>query len=99
MLSKEKIFQLIREHKDQLSKYGVKHIGLFGSFAKDNNTYESDVDLLVEFDKGKKSFDNYMDLKFYLEDLFDRDVDLVIKGSVKKGLKSRVLGTVEYTMY
>ena len=96
MLTKEKIFQLIRENKDQLEQFGVKRIGLFGSYVHDKNTYNSDVDLLVEFNTGKKSFDNYMDLKFYLEKLFDRDVDLVIKDSVKKALRSRVFGSVEY---
>ncbi|MBS3802808.1 MAG: nucleotidyltransferase domain-containing protein [Candidatus Thermoplasmatota archaeon] len=96
MLTRERIFQIIHEHKDQIDQFGVKRIGLFGSFVNETNTYDSDVDLLVEFEKGKKSFDNYMDLKFFLERLFQRDVDLVIKDSVKKTLKSRILGSVEY---
>ena len=96
MLTRKKIFALIRENKYQLHHYGVKRIGLFGSFLDNTNTYDSDVDILVEFKKGKKSFDNYMDLKFFLEELFDRDVDLVIKDAVKKALKSRILGSVQY---
>lgn len=96
MLNRERIFQIIREHKDQINQFGVKKIGLFGSYVTGTNTYDSDVDLLVEFEKGKKSFDNYMDLKFFLEQLFQRDVDLVIKDSVKKTLKSQILGSVEY---
>lgn len=96
MLTRERIFQIIHDYKDQIDQFGVKRIGLFGSFVNETNTYDSDVDLLVEFEKGKKSFDNYMDLKFFLERLFQRDVDLVIKDSVKKTLKSRILGSVEY---
>jgi len=96
MLNRERIFQIIREHKDQINQFGVKKIGLFGSYVTGKNTFDSDVDVLVEFEKGKKSFDNYMDLKFFLEQLFQRDVDLVIKDSVKKTLKSQILGSVEY---
>jgi uncharacterized protein len=99
MLNRERIFQIIRERKDQINQFGVKKIGLFGSYATGTNTFDSDVDLLVEFEKGKKSFDNYMDLKFFLQQLFQRDVDLVIKDSVKKTLKSQILGSVEYATY
>jgi len=96
MLNRERIFQIIREHKDQINQFGVKKIGLFGSYVTGKNTFDSDVDVLVEFEKGKKSFDNYMDLKFFLEQLFQRNVDLVTKDSVKKTLKSQILGSVEY---
>ena len=99
MLNRERIFQIIREHKDQINQFGVKKIGLFGSYVNGTNTYDGDVDLLVEFEKGKKSFDNYMDLKFFLEQLFQRNVDLVTKDSVKKTLKSQILGSVEYATY
>jgi len=96
MLNRERIFQLIHENRDQIDQFGVKRIGLFGSFVDDTNTSDSDVDLLVEFDKGKKTFDNYMDLKFFLENLFQRDVDLVIKDTVKKTLRSHIFGSVQY---
>jgi len=99
MLNRERIFQIIREHKDQINQFGVKKIGLFGSYVTGKNTFDSDVDVLVEFEKGKKSFDNYMDLKFFLEQLFQRNVDLVTKDSVKKTLKSQILGSVEYATY
>jgi len=96
MLNRERIFQLIGENRDRIDQFGVKRIGLFGSFVNDTSTSDSDVDLLVEFDKGKKTFDNYMDLKFFLESLFQRDVDLVIKDAVKKTLRSHIFGSVEY---
>jgi len=50
----------------------------------------------VEFDETKTTFDNYMDLKFYLEDLFKREVDLVIESSIKPRLKDNIMREVVY---
>jgi predicted nucleotidyltransferase len=57
---------------------------------------KSDIDILVEFQKGKKTFNNYMDLKFFLEDLFGCTVDLVISEAIKPQLKSYILESVTY---
>ena len=59
-------------------------------------TAKSDIDVLVEFDKGTKTFDNYMDLKFFLEKMFHRKVDLVIREALKIRIKDQVLSEVEY---
>lgn len=60
---------------------------MFGSYLKGEAKESSDIDVLVEFEKGKKTFDNYMELKFFLEDLFKRKVDPVIDESVKPELR------------
>lgn len=96
MLTSDKILKIINENKDNIKKFGVKNIGLFGSYAINKQKKESDIDLLVEFKKGKKTFDNYMDLKFYLEHLFDCSVDLVIKEALKVDLKPYILKSVKY---
>ena len=96
MLTSDKILKIINENKDNIKKFGVKNIGLFGSYAINKQKKESDIDLLVEFKKGKKTFDNYMDLKFYLENLFDCNVDLVIKEALKVDLKPNILKSVKY---
>jgi uncharacterized protein len=96
MLNSEKILQIINENKENIKKFGVKNIGLFGSYAADKQKKESDIDILVEFEKDKKTFDNYMDLKFFLEDLFDCNVDLVIKEALKLDLKPNILKSVKY---
>ncbi len=80
----------------QIKSFGVKRIGLFGSFARGEQTTKSDIDLLVEFNQGLKTFDNYMDLKFYLEDLFGRKVDLVVAEAIKPDLKPHITGSVQY---
>jgi uncharacterized protein len=96
MLNTEKILELMHENQEEIEKYGVKRIGLFGSFIANKQKSNSDIDILVEFKKGKKTFDNYMDLKFFLEGLFKRDVDLVVKESLKVNLKSNILRRVKY---
>lgn len=77
-------------------KFGVKRIGIFGSFARGEEREDSDLDVLVVFEEGQKTFDNYMDLKFYLEDLLDREVDLVTEKSLKPQLKDIIMKDVVY---
>ncbi|MBS4039960.1 MAG: nucleotidyltransferase family protein [Flavobacteriales bacterium] len=71
---------------NKIESFHVSKIALFGSFVRDEQHSNSDIDILVEFEKKFETFDNYMDLKFYLEDLFDRKVDLVIISSIKPTL-------------
>jgi len=96
MLTSEKILRKIEENKEKMKKFGVKKIGLFGSYIKEEQKQKSDIDILVEFKKGVKTFDNYMDLKFFLEDLFNCKVDLVIVETLKPDLKSYILEKVRY---
>jgi len=96
MLSYEMILKRIEENRQPIKNYGVKKIGLFGSYVRDEQQHKSDIDILVEFEKGKKTFDNYMDLKFFLEDLFSLKVDLVIEETVKPRLKPYILESVKY---
>ena len=77
-------------------KFGVRRIGIFGSFARGEEREYSDLDVLVVFEEGQKTFDNYMDLKFYLEDLFGREVDLVTERALKPQLKDIIMKEVVY---
>lgn len=99
MLSSDKILASISENKQAMYSFGVRRIGLFGSYARSEATISSDVDILVEFAAGQKNFDNYMGLKFFLEDLFGRKVDLVTFESVKPELAPTILGSVKYAEY
>ncbi len=96
MLTKERILQKIEENMDKIKKFGVKKIGVFGSYARGKPTEKSDIDILIEFEDGKITFDNYMGLKFFFEDMFDRKVDLVIAGDIKPELKSYIMREVVY---
>jgi len=74
----------------------VKEIGIFGSFVKERQKTKSDIDILVAFEKGHKDFFNYMRLKYRMEQLLGRKVDLVIKEAVKPRLRERIFNEVEY---
>jgi predicted nucleotidyltransferase len=78
------------------SRFHVTSIGLFGSFTRGESTLESDIDILVEFQKGHKDFFNYMRLKHYLQELLGREVDLVMKGAVKPRLRDNIFNQVQY---
>ena len=75
-------------------RFTVKRIGVFGSFAKGDERAESDVDILVEL--AEPTFDHYMDLKFRLEEVLQRQVDLVIADTVKPRLKPIIEREVIY---
>ena len=92
--NREEILQTLAEHRGKIKSYGVRRIGLFGSHSRGEATESSDLDFVVEF--RKKSFDSYMALKFYLEDLFGCKVDLVISETIKPRLRSKILKEVVY---
>ena len=68
------------------SGFSLRRIGIFGSHARGAADEGSDIDLLIELDE--PTFDNDMNLKFFLEELFKRPVDLVMADSVKPRLRS-----------
>lgn len=74
-MTKEDIKRIIREHKDILEKYKVKSIALFGSYVRNEQKEDSDIDLLVEFEK--PTYNNFINLVFTLEDLFKKEVTIV----------------------
>ncbi len=83
---REQLLQVIREKRQELSdRFSVRHIGLFGSFARSDAGPDSDVDIIVELEE--PTFDHYMDLKFRLEEILGHSVDLVLADTVKSRLK------------
>lgn len=95
MISKNDIINKLRDLKPILYRdYFVKEIGLFGSFSDDSYSEDSDIDLLVEFEKpiGWK----YFSLEIYLENIFGRKIDLVTKNALKEQIKDSILNQVKY---
>jgi hypothetical protein len=85
-LTRRQVVDVLGHHRQELARLHVKGLALFGSLARDEARPDSDVDLLVEFD-GEPSFDRFMDLKFFLEDLLKRRVDLVTRAALKPGMR------------
>jgi len=94
--TKSELFSLIVRHKSDIRKYGVAKIGVFGSFVRDEANRKSDVDLMVDFEPGKKTFDNFMDLNFFMEDITGRRVQILTPQYINRHLKPYILKELEY---
>ncbi len=90
------ILSLIEESREQIRAFGVRRLGLFGSFARGQAREDSDVDLLVEFERDRKTSDAFMQLAFFLEDLLGRRVELVTPESLSPHIGPRILQEVKY---
>jgi len=84
MLTSEEILRKIGENRDKIKRFGVKRIGLFGSYVREEQRAESDIDIVVEFEKGRATFESFLDLAEYLEKLLGKKIDLLTKEGVKK---------------
>jgi predicted nucleotidyltransferase len=93
--SKQDVVAILRQHRDAIRVLGVKRLGLFGSFVREGQRPDSDVDLLVEFEPTQKTFDHFMALCFLLEDLLRRRVEVVTTESLSPYLRSHILDEVE----
>ena len=89
-MDRQAILELLRAEAPALRrKYDVKSLAVFGSLARGDDREGSDVDILVTFE-GKTTFDNFFDLKFYLEDKLGRPVDLVTQNALRPELRPRI---------
>ena len=93
--TKQEVIQRLQGAGSQFLSLGVRGIGLFGSFVTGRQTPTSDVDILVEFEPGRRSFDNFMELSFFLEDLLGRPVELVTPESLSPHIGPHILREVE----
>ena len=94
--TKREVLKTLSDHSAQLIKLGVKKVGLFGSFVRDEQTPESDIDILVQFEPDKKNFDNFMDLSGLLEDLMKRRVEIVTTEALSPYIGPHIMNEVEY---
>ncbi len=72
------------------SKFGVRKIGIFGSYARGDNTRRSDLDILIEFEPGYETYKNFIQLADYLEETVGRKVDLLTESSLSPLLRSYI---------
>jgi uncharacterized protein len=94
--TKQDILDALQQNRARLKALGVERIGLFGSFVRSQQRDESDIDLLVEFEPDKKTFDGFMELSFFLEDLLQHRVELVTTEALSPYIGPHILKEVEY---
>ncbi len=96
---RDELIDVLTRHREELESFGVKRIGIFGSFVRDEMRSDSDVDVVVEFEEGKATFRNVGGLIEYLESLFNRPIDLLTPAgidsirdeTVREGIKREVV--------
>ena len=87
--TRDAVMGTLARNREAIRRFGVTSLGLFGSAVRGDSTASSDLDFLVDFEH--PTFDAYMDLKEYLENLFARPVDLVLARTLKPRLREAIL--------
>lgn len=95
-MKKNTLIKKLNQIKPSLEKFGVKRLGLFGSYVRNESKKDSDIDFLVEFKEGKKNYNNFIHLVFFLEDFFCKKVDLLTLSSLSPYIRPYILAEVEY---
>ena len=93
---KQSLLSLLKENGLHIRNLGISKIGVFGSFARNSGIHkDSDIDFLVDFKRGHKTFHNLVELGNFLENLLGRKVELVTRKSLKSPIGPAILKTVE----
>ncbi len=97
MITKEFILNTLKSKEGAISKYGIRSIGLFGSYARDEQSENSDIDILVDFEPDQENFDNYMAVYDMIEKLFkNQQVEIVTKNGLSPYIGPKILNEVKY---
>ena len=94
-MQRQKALDILRKHRDELRRFGVKSIAVFGSVVREEARSDSDIDILVEFDLPTGLL-TFFRLQHYLEDLMRRRVDLATPAALKRQLRDRILKEAVY---
>ena len=97
MTNRDFILTTIKNHKSEFSKFGIRKIGLFGSYARNEQSNKSDIDILIDFDPDKENFDNYMAVYDLIENLFKNNkVEIITKNGLSPYIGPGILKEVMY---
>ena len=96
-MTKENIISVLETHKSEFIKFGVRDVGLFGSYLRNEQSDNSDIDLLIDFEPSKESFDNYMAVYDLLEKTFpNQKVEVITKNGLSPHIGPKILKDVMY---
>ena len=97
MKNKELILQMLQAHRSELNRYGVVSVGLFGSYVRNEQNKNSDIDLLLDFEPSAENFDNYLHVCTLLEQVFIGDkIEIVTKNGLSPYIGPSILNEVVY---
>ncbi|WP_375417851.1 nucleotidyltransferase family protein [uncultured Hymenobacter sp.] len=94
--TKAEVIARLQAQREQLRALGVAQLGLFGSFVRDEAGPSSDVDILVDFSEGRKTFRGFFEVVDFLEDLLGRPVEVLTRPGLSKYIGPHILSTTEY---
>ncbi len=97
--NKSNIFDILLLNNEEIISYGARRLGLIGSFICDEQKGSNDIDFFVEFIPGKKTYDNIINLVYFLEELFGKEVELVTPESLIPYLKPYIEREIEYVTF
>lgn len=97
MTTKENILETLKANKQKLSKFGIRNVGLFGSYLRNEQSSESDIDLLIDFEPEKENFDNFMAVYDLFEKIFkNQKIEVVTKNGLSPYIGPKILNEVQY---
>ncbi len=96
MKNTQSILSAIQSHSKQLRAFGVARLGIFGSQARGTATQSSDLDVLLDFDSGKKTYRNFMGTAIFLEQILNCPVDPITSASISPYLKASIEKDIQY---
>jgi predicted nucleotidyltransferase len=97
MTTKDNILKTLKSNKLKLTKFGIRSIGLFGSYSRGEQSNESDIDLLIDFEPEKENFDNFMAVCDLFEKIFKNEkIEVVTKNGLSPYIGPKILNEVEY---
>jgi len=95
--TKDNILKTLKSNKLKLSEFGIRNVGLFGSYIRDEQSSESDIDLLIDFEPEKENFDNYMAVYDLFEKIFKNEkIEVVTKNGLSPYIGPNILNEVHY---
>lgn len=96
--NKSVLFALLHTNKEKIYSFGVAKIGLFGSFVRNEQRADSDIDFWVEFAAGQKTYRNFIALAYFLDDMTGRKTEIVTPESLSVVMKSEILKEMVYVI-
>lgn len=97
MTTKENILKTLKSNKLKLSEFGIRSVGLFGSYIRNEQSNESDIDLLIDFEPEKENFNNYMAVYDLFEKLFKNEkIEVITKNGLSPHIGPEILNEVQY---